>query len=307
MSDPKHYDTLSIGSSEAGKYICWSRVSTLRVRTLVIESNHLGGSCPNIACLPSKNFIYSAGQVHQAQEYAASGLLRTNGDMGVDMKAVLERKRAMVKGLVKMYEGVFEGSGVELVLGRGRLLGEKRVATADSIVICTGSRAKIDDTPGLKEAQPLTHIEILELYEVPDHLIMLGGGYAGMEFAQAFRRFKAKVTVVERTIEITGSHLLVASGRLPNTKMTGLEVAGVEPTPSGYVKVNEYLQTSVPGIIAVGNCSGSPHFTHSDFDDFRIVRDFLLKVPYTLYTNPERAQIGLSDFIVLHNAQAVYP
>ncbi|KAH7386644.1 FAD-dependent pyridine nucleotide-disulfide oxidoreductase [Phaeosphaeria sp. MPI-PUGE-AT-0046c] len=369
MTSPNHYDTISIGSGEAGKYVCWNRSSTLGVKTAVIEHKWLGGSCPNIACLPSKNFIFSADVVHQAQKYAATGLLKV-GDIAVNMAAVLERKRGMVKGLIEMHEGVFAGSGAELILGHGRLLGEnrvevelkdggKRVLTADNIIICTGSRARVDDTRGLKEAKPLTHIEILELSEVPRHLIILGGGYVGMEFAQAFRRFGAAVTVVERnarilrnededvsdalvellkgegvnfltsftlsnvsgtsgesvdlsgahngeSMEISGSDLLVASGRLPNVEDTGLEAAGVELTAAGHVKVNEFLQTSVPGIFAVGDCAGSPHFTHIGFDDFRIVRDFLLtkqplrsttdrQVPYTLYTSPELARVGLSE------------
>ncbi|OAK94831.1 Dihydrolipoyl dehydrogenase [Phaeosphaeriaceae sp. SRC1lsM3a] len=369
MTASNHYDTISIGSGEAGKYVCWNRSSTMGVRTAVIEHKWLGGSCPNIACLPSKNFIFSADVVHQAQKYAATGLLKAS-DIAVDMGAVLERKRGMVEGLIEMHQGVFEGSGAELVLGHGRLLGEKkvevelkdggkRVLTADNIIICTGSRARIDDIPGLKEAKPLTHIEILELDKVPKHLIILGGGYIGIEFAQAFRRFGAAVTIVERNARIlknededvsdalveilkdegvdfltsatvsnvsgtsgksvtlagtrnddpfktTASHLLVASGRLPNVEDTGLESAGVELTPTGHIKVDEYLQTSVPGIFAVGDCAGSPHFTHIGFDDFRIVRDFLLnkqplrsttkrQVPYTLYTNPELAHIGLSE------------
>jgi pyruvate/2-oxoglutarate dehydrogenase complex dihydrolipoamide dehydrogenase (E3) component len=369
MSSPNHYDTISIGSGEAGKYICWNRSSTLGVKTAVIEHKWLGGSCPNIACLPSKNFIYSAEIIHQAQKYALSGLLNAK-DVSVNMSAVLKRKRDMVKGLIAMHEGVFEGSGAELIFGHGRLVGDtkvevefkdggKRILTADNIIICTGSRAKIDDMPGLQEAKPLTHVEILELSEVPKHLIILGGGYVGMEFAQAFRRFGAAVTVIERSahilksededvsdalveilegegvefltsttisriagtcgqsvtlsgtrsgesLEITGSHLLVASGRLPNTEETGLEVAGVELTSTGHVKVNEYLQTNVPGIFAVGDCAGSPNFTHIGFDDFRVVRDFLLgkqplrstkarQVPYTLYTNPELAHVGLSE------------
>lgn len=369
MTSPDHYDTISIGSGEAGKYICWNRSSTLGVKTAVIEHKWLGGSCPNIACLPSKNFIFSADVVHQAQKYAATGLLQAS-DIAFNMGAVLDRKRGMVKGLIEMHQGVFEGSGAELILGYGRLLGEKkvevelkdggkRVLTADNIIICTGSRARIDGAPGLEEAKPLTHIEILDLSEVPTHLIILGGGYVGMEFAQAFRRFGAKVTVVERNarilknededvsnalvdilrgegvefltsailskvagtsgesvtlsgtrngeaFEITASHLLVASGRLPNVEDVGIETAGVELTATRHVKVNEYLQTSVPGIFAVGDCAGSPHFTHIGFDDFRVVRDFLLnkqplrsttnrQVPYTLYTNPELAHVGLSE------------
>lgn len=369
MATPEHYDTISIGSGEAGKYICWNRSSTLGVKTAAIESKWYGGSCPNVACLPSKNFIFSAEVTHLTKKYAATGLLKTPSG-GVDMSVVRERKRDMVKGLVEMHEGVFKNTGAELIPGYARLLGGnkvevemkdggKKVLTADNIIICTGSRAKIGNTPGLAEAKPLTHIEILELDELPKHLLVLGGGYIGMEFAQAFRRFGSTVTVIERNqrilkaededvsdtmveilgsegvdfvtstsiskvggtsgasvtlfgkrngeaFEITGSHVLVASGRTPNTNDCGLEVAGVELTSTGHVKVDEYLQTNVPGIFAVGDCAGSPHFTHIAFDDYRIVRDFLIQkqplrstkgrqIPYALYTDPELAHVGLSE------------
>ncbi|OAL51325.1 Dihydrolipoyl dehydrogenase [Pyrenochaeta sp. DS3sAY3a] len=373
MTTTDHYDTISIGSGEAGKYVCWTRSSTLGVRTAVIEHKWLGGSCPNIACLPSKNFIYSAEVVHTAQKYAATGLLKAK-DISVDMEVVLQRKRDMVKGLVEMHQSVFEKSGAELILGHGRFLdkhtveielkdGGKRVITADNIIICTGSRARIDDTPGLKDANPLTHIEILELDIIPEHLVILGGGYIGLEFAQTFRRFGSKVSVLERNsailskedddvsealtdilksegvdfytstaisavsgtsgssvtltgthagtpFSLTGTHLLAATGRLPNTSDTNLAAADVTLTPTNHIAVNAYLQTSTPHIFAVGDVANSPHFTHMGFDDFRIVRDFLAakspgsiptrcttarQVPYTLYTSPELAHVGLSE------------
>jgi pyruvate/2-oxoglutarate dehydrogenase complex dihydrolipoamide dehydrogenase (E3) component len=363
-----HYDTISIGSGEGGKYVCWNRASAGK-KTAVIEHKWLGGSCPNIACLPSKNFLYSAGVLHQSQKYAATGLLKTAGT-GIDMKMVRERKREMVKGLIDMHKGVFEKSGAEYVAGYGRLVGAKtvevelndgrrRTMTANNILICTGSTAWVPDIPGMKEAKPLTHIELLELDEVPKHLIILGGGYSGLEFAQAFRRFGSEVTVIDRNkmilkkedddvssalvdilqeegikfhtsvaisnvsgtsgqaitlsgtqngqlFEVHGSHLLVAGGRVPNTQNMGLETVGVEVTALGHVKVNEYLQTSVPGIFALGDCAGSPYFTHMGFDDFRIVSGFIdnkqplrstmdRQVPSTLYTSPELAHVGLSE------------
>lgn len=373
MSTPEHYDTVSIGSGEAGKYICWNR-SKAGHKTAVIEHKWLGGSCPNIACLPSKNLLYSAEILHNSQKYAATGLLKFEAT-GVDMNLVRERKRSMVKGLIEMHEDVFKGTGSELILGHATLAdqktieidlgdGGKRTLTADNIVICTGSRQRIDDTPGLKESKPLTHIELLELDEIPKHLIILGGGYSGIEFAQAFRRFGSQVTVIEHNaqilgkedsdtstalvdmlksegiefrvnttissvsgtsgdsvtlsgstsnapFEISGTHLLLASGRVPNTSSTGLENAGIALTPTMHVQVNEYLQTNIPHIFAVGDCANSPHFTHIAFDDFRIVFEYLSKggkadanglrstkdrqIPYTLYTSPELAHVGLHE------------
>jgi len=369
MTSSDHYDTISIGSGEAGKFVCFTRSSTGK-KTAVIEHKWPYGSCPNIACLPSKNVLYSAEQLHNAQKYTKMGLLKNNAIEGVNMSVVRERKRDMVKGMFEMHEDVLKDTGSELILGHANLVdaktvevelkdGGKRVLTADNIIICTGSRARIDDTPGLKAAKPMTHIELLELGEVPAHLVILGGGYSGLEFAQAHRRFGAKVSVIERNerilkhededvssalvdilvaegvdfhastlitsvsgtsgesvtlngttsgkpFSITGTHILVAGGRVPNTENCGLESAGIQLMPSGHVKVNEYLQTNIPNVFAVGDCANTPYFTHMGFDDFRVVRDFLnqtsplrstanRQVPYTLYTSPELAHVGLSE------------
>ncbi|KAF2658962.1 FAD-dependent pyridine nucleotide-disulfide oxidoreductase [Lophiostoma macrostomum CBS 122681] len=364
----EHYDTLSIGSGQGGNFVCWTRASAGK-KTAVIERKWLGGSCPNVACLPTKNVLYSAEVLHLSQKYAATGLLKTAGT-GVDMAVVRQRKREMVEGMADTDKGAFEKSGAEYVAGHGKLVGEqsieveldgggKRIMTADNILICTGSTASIPNTPGIEKAKPLTHIEMLELDEVPKHLVILGGGYSGLEFAQAFRRFGSEVTVLERNkkilkredddvssalveilmeegiqfhtsvnisnvsgisgqsvtlsgtrdgqpLEVKGSHLLVAGGRVPNTQNMGLETVGIDVAASGHVKVNEYLQTSVPGIFALGDCAGSPYFTHIGFDDYRIVSSFLdnkqplrsttgRQVPSTLYTSPELAHVGLSE------------
>jgi len=366
-----HYHTVILGSGEAAKLLSWTLSSPPHnLRTAVIESaDKYGGSCPTIACMPSKNFVYSAEIAHLAKKYASTGLLKGQYD-GVNMAAVLQRKTEMVQGLVTDFRGISDKSGAKIIMGHGRLLGDakveielreggKKVLTADNIVICTGSRAKLDDTPGLQEAKPLTHVGLLELNKVPKHLIILGGGYVGLEFAQAFRRFGAKVSVIERNErvlkhedddvadalvdilksegvefhtstsiskisgtsgtkvtlagtqsgkqwEISGSDILVASGRVPNTSDAGLSAAGVELTSTGFVKVNEYLETSALKVFATGDCAGTPMFTHMGWDDFRVVLDVLLdkqprrttkgrQVPYTLYTNPELAHIGLSE------------
>jgi pyruvate/2-oxoglutarate dehydrogenase complex dihydrolipoamide dehydrogenase (E3) component len=368
MAESKHYDLISLGCGEAGKYIAWTLASQGK-SCAVIEQKWVGGSCPNIACLPSKNVIYSAKIVH-AERLGTFGLQANAA--AVDMKEVIERKRAMVRGLVDMHLGKFKASGAELVMGRGKFVGKKtievedssgnkRILTGDTVIVSTGSRAIVDDRlPGLKDAKPLTHIELLELETLPEHLVVLGGGYIGLELAQAWRRLGASVTVIDRnkrllkkedpdiseflqsfltkegikfytganvtsvtgvsgsevTVEgssddtsftIRGSHILVAAGRFPNTENIGLDVAGIDLTPSKHIKVDEYLHTSSENVFAVGDCAGSPHFTHIAFDDFRVVVSVLQgnskaprstkgrQVPWTLFTSPEVAHIGLRE------------
>jgi pyruvate/2-oxoglutarate dehydrogenase complex dihydrolipoamide dehydrogenase (E3) component len=359
------YDLVVLGSGEAGKYIAWTQAS-LGQRAAVIERKYIGGSCPNIACLPSKNVIHSAKVASLFQRRAEFGI--TASDVQIDMKTVRSRKRKMVDGLVQMHLEKYQKSGAELIMGNGTFVGPKTIEVAlpdggtrqlrgRNIVISTGSRARIDDIPGLAAALPLTHIEALELDEIPQHLIVLGGGYIGLESAQAMHRFGSRVTIVERhnslihredqdvteaigdlfqeegievstgtsidrvegisgsgvklhvvragsQVVLEGTHLLAAAGRTPNTDKICLELAGVETTRQGHIKVNDKLQTTAPGVWAVGDCAGSPYFTHIAFDDFRIIRDNLAggnrvttgrQVPYCLFTDPELAHIGLSE------------
>src|SRR6202789_143129 len=199
-------DVLVLGSGEAGKYIAWNLAASGR-KTALIERRYIGGSCPNIACLPSKNVVYSAQVAHTATQAASFGL--HPAQPGVDMATVRARKRSMVNGLVAMHEERFRQTGVELILGTGNFVAPKtievalnsggsRTLSAEHVIISTGSRATIANIPGLAESQPLTHVEALELGELPEHLIILGGGYVGLEFAQAFRRFGSRVTIVDR-------------------------------------------------------------------------------------------------------------
>ncbi len=362
----ENYEVLVLGSGEAGKYIAWNMASSGK-KTGLIERRYIGGSCPNIACLPSKNVIHSANVAHMANQLAAYGL--NPSPPGVDMQVVRSRKRMMVTGLIEMHEDRFTQTGTELILGEGRFVaprtievtladGHARVLTAGHVVISTGSRASIDPIPGLVEAEPLTHVEALELGAVPDHLLILGGGYVGLEFAQAMRRFGSRVTIVERNLrllhsedkevseavtrifleegieimtearlkevrgrsgeqvalhlerdgegpmQVTGTHLLVATGRTPNTEGIGLERADVALTSMGFVQVNERLETTAAGVFAVGDCAGSPQFTHIAFDDSRVVREALAGrsrvttgrlVPSCLFIDPELARIGLNE------------
>ncbi|KAK4503653.1 hypothetical protein PRZ48_004568 [Zasmidium cellare] len=203
-----HWDLLCLGSGEAAKVLAWHYASTYNKCCAVIERSMLGGSCPNVACLPSKNLLYSAKAAHLARQGAQFGLAAQKGD--VEYGAVKKRKDEMVRELGDLHRGMFEGSGVELIWGEGRFVGEKRVEvtdangerkvlTADVVVVNTGSRAKIpDNIPGLVEAKPLTHVELLDLEDLPRHLIVLGGGYVGLELAQAMKRLGAQVTVFER-------------------------------------------------------------------------------------------------------------
>ncbi len=364
-SKPEAYDVLMLGSGEAGKYLAWTLAKKGK-KTALIERKYIGGSCPNIACLPSKNIIHSAkvaSYFFRSQEF---GITKSNCQ--IHMPAVRDRKRRMVDGLVQVHLDNFKTSGAELIMGSGQFIGPKtiqvtladggtRVLRGEDVVISTGSRATIEAIPGLREANPLTHIEALELDVIPGHLLIIGGGYIGLELAQAMRRFGASVTIVERNprlvhredqdvtdlmhelfqeegIQIVtnaqvtsvegksgewvklhlsrdgaasaleGTHVLVAAGRTPNTSGIGLDLAGVQTTERGFVKVNERLQTTAPGVWAVGDCAGSPHFTHIAFDDFRIVRDNILgssrvttgrQVPFCMFTDPELARIGLSE------------
>jgi pyruvate/2-oxoglutarate dehydrogenase complex dihydrolipoamide dehydrogenase (E3) component len=334
-------------------------------RVAVVERKYIGGSCPNIACLPSKNIIHSAKVASYFQRSEEFGVQRPG--FTIHMPAVRDRKRKMVAGLVDMHLENFKKSGAELILGSGRFVGTRtlqvslndgttRLLRGTNVIIGTGTRATLEAIPGLVEAKPLTHIEALELDQIPGHLLVMGGGYIGLELAQAVRRFGSRVTVIERnsrlvhrededvadalsdlfqdegselvfnarvkkvsgksgdSVELVlqngaertvqGTHLLVATGRTPNTEGLGLELAGVELTDRGYVKVNERLETTAPGVWAIGESAGSPQFTHIAFDDFRVIRDNLAganhvttgrQVPFCMFTDPEFARIGLSE------------
>ena len=364
-TNPEEYDLVVLGGGTGSTIAAWTFASEGR-RVAVIDRKYIGGSCPNIACLPSKNIIHSAkvaSYVRKGEEFGITG-----DGFTVDMSKVRGRKRSMVSALNDMYLGNYKKTGAEFILGSARFTGPRtleatlpdgtrRQLRGANVIISTGTRAALEPIPGLVDARPLTHIEALELDEVPDHLVVIGGGYVGLELSQAMRRFGSEVTLIERngqlvhqededvtealrnlfedegidvilnvqvkrasgksgqsvriTIEqngaektVEGSHLLVASGRIPNTEGIGLELAGVELTDRGYVKVNERLQTTAPGVWAIGEVAGSPQFTHISVDDFRVVHDNLnggnrvttcRQVPFCLFTDPEFARIGLNE------------
>jgi pyruvate/2-oxoglutarate dehydrogenase complex dihydrolipoamide dehydrogenase (E3) component len=206
MAHPEEYDVVVLGSGAPGKLVAWALASRGQ-RVAVVERRYVGGSCPNIACLPSKNVIHSAKIADLVRRSAEFGI--SHSDVKVNMAAIRDRKRRMVDGLVEMHLARYRESGAELIMGSGRFVAPKTIEIAlneggtralrgQAVVINTGSRARLDDIPGLTESDPLTHIEALELDRLPEHLIVLGGGYVGLELAQAFRRFGGRVTIVER-------------------------------------------------------------------------------------------------------------
>ena len=365
MPDSGRYDILIIGSGEAGKWLAWT-MGAQGHRTAVVERKLIGGSCPNIACLPSKNIIHSA---------KVRSFTRRAAEFGVDLESaktnmagVQARKRAMVDGERQAHLDRYRATGVDLIMGEARFTGPRTVhvelndggsreISGERMFLDLGTHATLPDVPGLADARPMTHIELLDLDRLPEHLLVIGGGYVGLELAQAMRRFGAAVTVVEfgpqvagredadvsaairelfrdegvtvhlrtevRSVRgesgtgvqlvtsgpdgkgvIEGTDLLIGIGRTPNTAGIGLERAAVKVTETGYIAVDEHLATSAPGVWAMGECAGSPQFTHVAFDDFRVVYDALTGgsrattgrlVPYVMFTDPELARVGLSE------------
>jgi pyruvate/2-oxoglutarate dehydrogenase complex dihydrolipoamide dehydrogenase (E3) component len=356
---------LIIGTGESGKQLAWTLASRGQ-KTISIERAVIGGACPNVACLPSKNVIYSAKAasiIRRAPEFGFS-----TGPLKVDMAGVIRRKAAMVKMEDEFHLNRFKSTGVELVFGHARFVepktirvtledGGERTIRGERVFINVGSRASVPTVPGLADAKPMTHVEALDLQRLPEHLVILGGGYVGLEFAQAMRRLGSRVTIIQHGLQLlphvdpdvaeavsemmtaegatvllttelqkvtgkSGDHvqlqintgsktstidatdILVATGRTPNTDSLSCEKAGIDLDYNGFIRVNDTLQTTAPETWAMGDCAGSPFFTHVAFDDFRIVRDTLAGkshsksgrlIPSCLFTDPELAQIGLTE------------
>jgi pyruvate/2-oxoglutarate dehydrogenase complex dihydrolipoamide dehydrogenase (E3) component len=362
---PEEFDLVILGGGTGSTVAAWTFAGEGK-RVATVDRKYIGGSCPNVACLPSKNVIQSAKVASYFRRSKEFGI--TYDGFAIDMSGVRDRKRKMVTGLNNVYLENYKSTGAEFILGTGRFIAPKTVEVVQAngrirrlrganVIVSTGTRAALEAIPGLAEAEPLTHIEALELDRVPDHLLVIGGGYVGIEFSQAMRRFGSKVTMIDRhqrlmskedddvseglasllqdegvdlvlsarvkklsgksgnavsiVVErngaekpLQGSHVLVAGGRVPNTEGLGLDLAGVELTDRGYIKVNERLQTTAPGVWAIGEIAGSPMFTHISVDDFRVVHSNLTggtrvttgrQVPYCLFTDPELARIGLTE------------
>jgi pyruvate/2-oxoglutarate dehydrogenase complex dihydrolipoamide dehydrogenase (E3) component len=363
----QHYDAVVIGAGQAGVPLSQALARSGR-RTALIEREHVGGTCINEGCTPTKTMVASAKTAYVDRRSADYGV--HNGPVAVDMPEVRGRKRAMVDSFRNSNLRRIEATdGLDLIAGEASFTGPKALAVrtndnqdlelgADNVFINAGARPANPPIEGLDNVPALNSTSIMELDVLPEHLLVLGGSYVGLEFAQMFRRFGSEVTVVERAgqlmgredadiaeavagilredgIEVLleaktrlaaqddttkiiltvdtsegertleGTHLLVAAGRPPNTETLNLGAAGIETDRRGFIKANECLETSVPGVYALGDVKGGPAFTHISYDDFRIIRTNLLEggsatiadrpVPYTMFIDPQLGRIGLSE------------
>jgi pyruvate/2-oxoglutarate dehydrogenase complex dihydrolipoamide dehydrogenase (E3) component len=363
---PDRYDAVIIGTGQAGKPLA-EALADAGWRTAIVERDRVGGTCVLRGCTPSKTMVASARVAHLARRAADYGV-RT-GPVSVDMETVRRRKREIVDSWSEGSRESLEGhDGIDLVMGDARFVGDRTLEvelqdggtarlTADHVFINTGSRPRIPPVGGLSDLAFLDSTSVMELGEVPDHLIVLGGGYVGLEFAQMFRRFGAAVTILQKgprladrededvsealreifeeegitvrtgttassvdrgpdggvvvhldsegDASVAGSHLLVAAGRVPNTDTLELEVAGLAPDDRGHIPVNGRRETEVEGIWALGDVTGDPPFTHTSFDDFRIVRTNLLEggqataegriSTHTIFTDPQLGRVGMTE------------
>jgi pyruvate/2-oxoglutarate dehydrogenase complex dihydrolipoamide dehydrogenase (E3) component len=361
----EHYDAIVIGTSQGGRFLP-VELAEAGQRVALVERGPLGGVCVNTGCTPTKTMVASARLAYLARRGAEYGV-RT-GPVSVDLAAVRERKRAMVGGARANYASRLAHEGLDLIQGEARFTGPKtlevaltdggvRPISAPVIVIDAGTRARPLTIDGAGDVAVLDSTSIMELDEVPEHLIVLGGGYIGLEFGQMFRRFGSEVTIIEgaprlmmmededvadevaailrddgvtvltsttplrveradggltlivRTADgerpIVGSQLLSAIGRVPNTEALAPEAAGLRLDDRGFIEVDEYLETSVPGVYAMGDIKGGPAFTHLSYDDYRILHANLIRhrqqstrdriVPYTVFTDPQLGRAGLTE------------
>lgn len=361
------YDAIIIGTGQAGKPLALS-LADAEWKVAIIERDLVGGSCVNVGCSPTKAMVSSARVAYLARRAGDYGV--NISDLNINMKVIKAKKQKVVDsfrgGNIKrleahkyidliMGEAKFNGkNSVEIVL----VSGDKLQLTSEKIFINTGCRPDVPSISGINEIPYLNSSTIMELEEVPEHLLVLGGGYIGLEFGQMFRRFGSKVTIIHRGKQllsredtdiaeevakifenegievilnaeaseinqsddgdivltyksqsneqsVSGTHILVATGRVPNSDSLNLKSAGVETTDSGYITADDKLETNVPGIYSLGDVKGGPQFTHISYDDFRIIRSNLLEdgnastvgrfVPYVVFIDPQLGRVGMTE------------
>ena len=359
---PKSYDAIIIGTGQAGPALA-GRLNNEGLKTAIIERKLVGGTCVNVGCIPTKTLVGSARIAYLARQAEVFGV-SLPGKVSVDMRKVKARKDeisgASNQGVTDWIAGM---DNVDLIMGQARFVGPNSVEVngdifeAPKVFINVGARARVPDWPGIDEVPFFTNSSMMDVDFLPEHLIIIGGSYIGLEFAQMYRRFGSDVTVVEmsdRLIarddedvsdavremlegegvefrlnadciearktdsgiavrvscddgpdEVGGSHLLVAVGRVPNTDDLGLDAAGIESNPHGFVTVDDQLQTNVTGVWAIGDVNARGAFTHTSYNDHEIVAANLFdnderKVSdrilcYGLFTDPPLGRIGMTE------------
>jgi pyruvate/2-oxoglutarate dehydrogenase complex dihydrolipoamide dehydrogenase (E3) component len=366
MPSANHYKAIVIGSGQGGTPLCQA-LAKAGWPTAIVEREYIGGTCVNVGCTPTKTMVASGRVAYLARRGDDYGV--HTGRVTIDMKRVRRRKRDIVNNSRNRNQASIEKTkNLDLVFGEASFTGAKsiqvrlqngshRALTADYIFINAGCRPAVPLLDGLQGVPFLDSTSIMELAAVPQHLLVLGGGYVGLEFGQLFRRLGSKVTIVQsgeqllthedadvaqevaailkqdgitvllnskaervakagRQIKLTarsgknartisGSHLLLGTGRVPNTEKLKLSAAGVATDDHGFIKANHKLETNVEGIYAIGDIKGGPAFTHISYDDFRILRTNLLEkgnastegrlVPYTVFIDPQLGRVGVTE------------
>ncbi len=366
MTTSQQYDAIIIGSGQAGTPLS-TALAGAGMHTALIEQKHVGGTCVNEGCTPTKTMVASGRVAYLARRAADYGV--HTGPISIDLVKVRERKRKIVDSFRNGSQSRIESTAnLELIFGAARFSGPKtvdvrlqdggvRTMSAKYIFINAGARAARPELDGLDRVPFLDNASIMELDALPDHLLILGGGYVGLEFGQLFRRFGSRVTIVQSAGQVLthedpdiaeevtkilrqdevevllnakathasqsggsirldiraqngpttliGSHLLVATGRVPNSDTLNLAAAGIQTDERGFIQVNDRLETNVEGVFVLGDIKGGPAFTHISYDDFRIIRANLLEkknasirdrqVPYTVFIDPQLGRVGLTE------------
>ncbi len=366
MPTTEKYDAIVIGAGQAGTPLC-TALANAGLHTALVEREHVGGTCINEGCTPTKTMVASARVAYLARRGADYGV--HTGELSIDMEQVRQRKRDIVARFRNGSQARIEQTAnLDLIFGEGSFTGPKslnvrlkdgsqRELAAEKFFVNAGARPSVPPLTGLKDVPFLNSTSIMELDFVPEHLLVLGGGYVGLEFGQMFRRFGSQVTIVQsggqllgredpdvaqevarileqdgikvllnakatgvgktgaaitveieqqgKKVAVSGSHLLVATGRVPNSDTLNLAAAGIKTDARGFIEVNDRLETSAPSIYALGDIKGGPAFTHISYDDYRIIRTNVIEkgnatiagrlVPYTVFIDPQLGRIGMTE------------